>query len=125
MQKYCLTACAKSKLSKWKTELVEFLAIVAVVVIAMIALIIAMFIIGFLAQAVYVGIYGTLVGWEITITGSAQLMFFLIFAGGLAFMLLKVIYETTLNPMYNFFNNRIEDKLFGHEYDCKIFEKCE
>jgi len=124
MKTYCLTDCAKRKLSKGKKALIELGSALLFTIAFITFLVILFFIVGITTQAIYVAIYGNLIGIGIDIlgTGSAISLVFLLLSIAIA-----IIYSISIS-IYKWIkailtNTIIKDNGWSTT-KCKIFEEC-
>ena len=113
MKKFCLTDCAKRKLTKIQDEVLTGLLIILIIIGFSIILLAIMWTIGFTIQW-----FGFYLDKEILDLGGAW--FTIATLAGVALYWTYIALKATFKTLFNFTKNRIE----GVPAKCKIFEEC-
>jgi len=122
--KYCLSKCAKRKLSAGKKALIEFVTIVSFTVGIVAAFCILIVLVGLITQGIYVYFNGNLIGLfhDVPLTGLFVFMTLFVLA-----VILLVSY-TVLFGIYKGIKTMVTNRMVSEDYweeDCKIFVECE
>ena len=123
MKKYCLSDCAKRKLSAGKKVLVEFVTAISFIGLIVVVGFTFFTLVGLITQGIFVYFKGNLIGLphEVLLTGLLVLMV-IAFIG--SFLLLAYL---LLNGVYSGIKAVVTNKIVSEDYfteNCKIFVEC-
>ncbi len=126
MKKYCLTNCAKQKLSKTKEAFIEVAATILPVVVIVLAYLVFSSILGFIGQglwAVFMGPVSPLPAVSFIEFGSIIFLFSIAVATGclLIYKVLEGLYVMIKTLVTNIL---LKKNGWGEETTCHIFEEC-
>lgn len=127
---YCLTSCAKSKISKVKEWFIRASTLITMMLLLIFIVVVIPTIIGLIVQAVVVSVQGNLISW-IT-TSPIELGWILIlgtFLGGLLLIVIRDVsvgmYKYMLKPIYSS-TRKLVYVIAGEggHLECNLFEEC-
>ena len=121
--KYCLSDCAKRKLSAGKKALVEFITVVCFTWLVLAAGFLIFILVGLITQGIFVYFKGNLIGLphDVFLTGLLALLFFTIIAA------VFVVGYTFVEALYTGVRAVVTNRLVSEDYyteNCKIIVEC-
>lgn len=124
MKKYCLTSCAKKKLTAGKKILIEAISLIAFIMIIGAVFISILFIIGLITQGLWVYFTGSLIGIPLNIIPSGLGMLLIIFTISTILFFVTVILMGIYKSIKSIVTNKMTKTDDWGTTSCKIFEEC-
>ena len=121
MKKYCLTDCAKAKLSKGKENILAALTVIFILAVVITIMLVVFYILGNLHMYLIAhGIVPAPTEPFKSVMEAGVIAFGFLCLFGVVVLIVSVIFRN----LYKFTYQRIRDRVTGERKSCQLFEEC-